>query len=237
MIIRKNNEDNLELSSVKAVEKIIGYTFNDKKILQRAITHSSYNTLKGIEGESYERMEFLGDSILGFVVADELYKKYPQFDEGMLTKFKANIVSSAPLADIIDSSKIFEYVLYDKTNTFKQKKKSDFFESIVAAIYLDSNGLKATRQFILKYLKPYISAEIKNDTFDYKSMLYEYCSAKKMFITFEQKDVTGPSHDLTFTMQLLINGEIICEAQGKKKQDAKKKCSKQALIKFGEISD
>ena len=70
MIIRKNNEDNLEYTNVKAVEKIIGYSFNDKKLLQREITHSSYNVLKGNDGVSYQRMEYLGDSILDFVIAD-----------------------------------------------------------------------------------------------------------------------------------------------------------------------
>ena len=238
MIIRKNNEDNLEYTNVKAVEKIIGYSFNDKKLLQRAITHSSYNVLKGNDGESYQRMEYLGDSILDFVIADELYRNYPQFDEGRLSKFRANIVSREPLAAIIDSSKIVEYILFDKnTVALSNKIKSDFFESIIAAIYLDSNGLKATRQFILKYLKPYITAEMKNDNYDYKSMLYEYCSAKKWALAFETKEISGPPHDLTFTMQLIVNGEVICEATGKKKQEAEKKCSKQALIKFGEIEN
>lgn len=230
--ILKANE---ELQNVKAVEKIIGYTFNDKSILQRALTHSSYNKMLGKEDGGYERMEFLGDSILDFVVADELFRNYPQFDEGLLTKFRANIVSSAPLAEIIVNSKIYDYLLYDKTCSLKQKKISDFFEAIVAAIYLDSNGLKATRQFILKYLKPYITAEIKNDNYDYKSMLYEYCSVKRWNIKFEQLEVTGPPHDLTFTMQLSINDEVVSQAVGKKKQDAEKICSKLALIKFGEI--
>lgn len=229
--------ENMEITSVKAVEKIIGYTFNDKSILQRALTHSSYNKMLGIADDGYERMEFLGDSILDFVVADELYHNYPQFDEGVLTKFRANIVSSAPLAEIIVNSKIYDYLLYDRSCSLKQKKISDFFEAIVAAIYLDSNGLKAIRQFILKYLKPYITAEVKNDNYDYKSMLYEFCSAKKWSVEFVQSEITGPPHDLTFTMQLLINGEVVAEASGKKKLDAEKQCSKSALIKFGEIKN
>lgn len=223
------------MDNVRAVEKIIGYTFNDKSILKRAITHSSYNIMMGRAEESYERMEFLGDSILDFVIADELYRNYPQLDEGMLTKFRANIVSSAPLASIIVNSKIVDYLLYDKTNLLKQKKISDYFEAIVAAIYIDSNGLKATRQFILKYLKPYITAEVKNDNRDYKSMLYEYCSKNQKAILFEQKAADGPKNDLTFTMQLVIDDEVICEATGKKKKDAEQECSKIALIKFGEI--
>lgn len=232
------NNSNVELDNIKAIEKIIGYTFNDKRILQRAITHMTYSNMKGGGGESYQRMEYLGDAILDFVVADELFRNYPQFDEGRLSKFRANIVSRDPLSKIIDNSKIVDFVLYDKNSTTLSKKiKSDFFESIVAAIYLDSNGLKATRQFILKYLKPYISAEIYSDNYDYKSMLFEYCSARKLQLRFEETEVTGPPHDLTFTMKLIVNDEDICEASGKKKQDAEKLCSKIALKKFGEIKE
>ncbi|MDE6967593.1 MAG: ribonuclease III [Clostridia bacterium] len=229
-------DESQEINCVKAVEKIIGYTFNDKKILQKAITHISYSNLKGTPDENYQRMEYLGDSILDFVVADELYRNYPQFDEGMLTKFRANIVSREPLAKIVDNSKISSYLLYDKnTTTLSKKIKSDFFESIVAAIYIDSNGLKATRQFILKYLKSNIMSEASCDNYDYKSMLYEYCSGRKWQISFVEKDKFGPPHDLTYTMQLIVNGETITDAQGKKKQDAEKLCCKFALEKFGEI--
>lgn len=233
MKIDVNNSKAKEQNSVKAVEKIIGYNFNDKRILQRAITHVSYNKALGRNDESYQRMEYLGDAILDFVVADELYRNYPQFDEGQLSKFRANIVSREPLANIIDSSKIVDYVLYDGEGLSK-KIKSDFFESIVAAIYLDSNGFKSTKQFIMKYLKKYISAEVKSDNYDYKSMLFEYCNAKKWKIKFEERGTSGPPHDLTFNMALIINDEQICEASGKKKQDAEKICSKIALQKFGD---
>lgn len=226
-----------ELDNIKAIEKIIGYTFNDKSILQRAITHSSYNVMMNRDDESYERMEFLGDSILDFVISDELFRNYPQLDEGMLTKFRANIVSSVPLAEIVNKSKIIEYILYDKKSPLSGKKISDYFESIVAAIYLDSNSLRETRKFILKYLKPYINEETKKDPHEYKPMLYEYCAREKKSIKFEQKSIAGPPHDLTFTMQLLVDGKVISEATGKKKQDAEKECSKIALIKFGVIKN
>ncbi len=236
MKIDINNVADNEKKSIKAIEKIIGYTFNDKSILQKAITHVSYNKALNREDDGYQRMEYLGDSILDFVVADELYRNYPQFDEGQLSKFRANIVSREPLAKIVDSSKIVDYVLFDGTGLSK-KIKSDFFESIVAAIYLDSNGFKATKQFILKYLKPYITAEVKSDNYDYKTMLYEYCSARKWKIKFEEKGVEGPAHDLTFNMELFVNDKRICQASGKKKQDAEKACSKIALLQFGEIKN
>lgn len=227
-------DKNAEIASVKAVERIIGYTFNDKKILRRAITHKSYCVLNGLDdSECYQRLEFLGDSILDFVVADELFRNYPQFDEGAMTKFRANVVSREPLADIIDRTKISDYILFDKNAVSLSKKiKSDFFESIVAAIYLDSNGMKSTRQFILKYLKQYINAELQKDNNDYKSMLYELASSKKWDIRFEQLETSGPPHDLTFTMQLVINDEVICCASGKKKQDAEKLASRIAMEKL-----
>lgn len=235
----KNKEDKvLEKDCVKAVEKIIGYTFNEKKILQRAITHSSYCNLKGVENGDYQRMEYLGDAILDFIVADELYHNYPQFDEGKLTKLRANVVSKTPLAKIIDNSKIANYILYDSNTTaLSVKLKSDIFEAIVAGIYLDSNGIKATRQFILKYIKPLIASEIGNDLSDYKSELYEFCAIKKRDIKFELIDVSGPPHDLTFNYELYIDGLLYGKAIGKTKREAQQKCSRQALDKLGELND
>lgn len=236
----KNNKNEVinEIANTKAVERIIGYVFNDKSILQRAITHAGYSNLKGLEAENYQRMEYLGDALLDFVVADELFKKYPQFDEGILTKLRANVVSKTPLAKIIDNTQISNYILYDKNTTaLSTKLKSDIFEAIVAAIYLDSNGLKAPRMFILKYLKALIAEELEKDVSDYKTILYEFASKNKREVKFDLVEMSGPPHDLVFEYNVFVDGEMLGNAKGKTKREAQQKCSRQALEKLGEINE
>lgn len=234
---KNDNYINTEIANTKAVEKIIGYTFNDKKILQRAITHASHSNSVG-EAENYQRMEYLGDALLDFVIADELYKKYPQFDEGTLTKLRANVVSKVPLAKIIDRTKIADYILYDKsTTTLSTKLKSDIFESIVAGIYLDSNGIKNPKAFILRYLSPLIVEELAKDISDYKSILYEFCTKNKKELKFDLVEMFGPSHDLIFEYNVIIDNKIYGNAKGKTKREAQQKCSRQALVKLGEINE
>ena len=224
-------------SNLLKVEKILHYEFNDKNILNRALTHKSYNVQNHIEGgESYQRMEFLGDALLDFVIADELYKNFPEFDEGMMSKIRANVVSKSPLARIIENTGIVSYIMYDKQNTsLSAKLKSDIFESLVAGIYLDSNSIMCSKKFILTHLKPLISIEKNKDVHDYKSILYEFASKNDMKIKFELNRKEGPDHDLVFFYDLYINEKLISEASGKTKSEATQLCSKKAIEILGEM--
>lgn len=237
MIGKHNKEHNNDFDPAKCVrevEKIIGYEYNDKNLLKRALTHSSYAVMCHSEAESYQRMEFLGDALLDFVVADALYRSYPEFDEGRMTKIRASVVSKTPLAHIIESSKIINYVMYDRKNTtLSEKLKSDIFESIVASIYLDSNSIRASKNFIMKYMKTLIAQEVQKDVLDYKSMIYEYGSKNNKKVECVEVKREGPAHDLTFFMELKIDGEVIATADGKSIREASQKCSKQAVIKLG----
>lgn len=227
-----------DMREVREVEKIIGYEFNDKNILLRALTHVSYNVNHHIEdGGDYQRLEYLGDALLDFIVAEELYLNYPSFDEGKMTKIRANVVSKTPLAKIVMDTGLIKYMRYDEHNTsLSDKLKSDIFEAIVAGIYLDSNGIKASKRFVLNYIKPLIVKESGRDILDYKSMLYEYCTKEGMKIVFDQYKTEGLAHELTFYYKLYINDELMSDCSGASKREATQKCSKEAVMKLGVLN-
>lgn len=223
-----------ELKHAMGIERIIGYEFNNMSIIINALSHIGYNIKNHIDADSYQRMEYLGDALLDFIVADELYHKYPSYDEGLLTKLKANVVSKTPLAKIVDTSGIVEHILYDRVNTsLSEKLKSDIFESLVAAIYLDSNSLKSSKSFVIKYIRPLISLEEQKDVSDYKSMLYEYCTQNNRRLEFSLTKTEGPAHDLKFFYDLLIDGELLSSCSGMSKREATQGCSREAYIKLG----
>ena len=137
----------------EVVENIIGYTFKDKRLLLEAFTHSSYaNENADI---SYERLEFLGDSILGFVVSSFLFNRYPNEDEGFLTKAKASIVSGKTLAYVMDEMGLIKYVRTAQGSiqeevTQSSNVKEDIFESIIGAIMIDSESHQECEKYIYR---------------------------------------------------------------------------------------
>lgn len=219
---------------IEAIEEKIGYSFNTKSILIKSLTHSSYFMKNNDRVVNYQRMEYLGDALLDFVIADELFRNYPAFDEGDLTKIRASVVSKKPLATLVKNLGIDKYILYDKKNTILSEKIiSDIFESIVAAIYLDSGTLEHPRNFILKQMRPLIDIELGSNLTDYKSMLYEYCTINKKVLKFVLEKTEGPAHDLVFYYSLLIDNELISQAKGGTKREAQQICSEQAIKKLG----
>lgn len=218
----------------RKVETIIGYSFDNKDTINKALTHSGFNVDCHSVKNNYQRMEFLGDALLDFVIADELYRRFPEYDEGMLTKLRANLVSKTPLAEIIDKTGIADCIYCDKNTTkISDKMKSDIFEALVAGIYLDSKDIIAPKNFILKFLGEKIDKEVKTDMVDYKSMLYEYANFNRMKLDFREDRREGLPHNLTFYMSLLIDGEFISSGHGKTKREAEQMCCKSAFEKLG----
>jgi len=151
---------------VKNIEEVIGYKFTDKSLLRQAFTHSSYVNEHG--GDANERLEFLGDCILDFLVGEKLFYEYPTADEGELSEKRAARVSRNPLARIVDSLHLMNYLLIgagvDKKN-FSDKNRSNLFEAVVGAIYIDG-GLEACKRFLERRFYPKVVPE-----YDYKSVL------------------------------------------------------------------
>ncbi|MBR2988251.1 MAG: ribonuclease III [Clostridia bacterium] len=144
-------------AQIVSIENKIGYKFNDKQLLVNALTHSSYTNEHKLGTVSYDRLEFLGDSILDFIVAEDLYFSMNE-DEGEMTQLRAKIVSREPLADAIDEIGLLPYMRIgrgakaDVVNS--QKTKSDLFESVLAAIYIDSGrGLEEPRKFVHGHIR------------------------------------------------------------------------------------
>ncbi len=211
---------------IKRIEKKIGYEFSDKLLLEAAFTHSSFTNERRGNSVSYDRLEFLGDSILGFVVAEELYFKLDK-TEGEMTKLRSKIVSKKPLADAVDELGVFEFMRIgngaksDVTNS--EKAKSDLFESLVAAIYIDCGKLlDAPRAFIKRHLKN------GADTADYKSELQNLTQKqyRKQVICYE---TVGIDENKQFTVEVFVCGHSRGIGTGSSKKEAEQNAARIAL--------
>ena len=223
--------------SFSEVEDIIGYKFKDKNLLIRAFTHNS-GIKKGAK-RNYQNLEFLGDSILAFVIAEALMKRHPSFDEGQLTRMRAGIVSEKPLAETIKKSGLNEFLIMGESETkmgINQNSSvmGDLFESIVGSIYLDG-GIRNAKKFILKFLEPRIRmSECNNNNFyDYKSMLNEF--AGKHSLTVKYEDALNDEISLQkqkFEFDVYIDGEKMGTGVGGSKKEAQQMAAKVAYKKL-----
>lgn len=220
----------MDINKIKEVEKIIGYEFKDKALLNRALTH---NSKEQKTTKNYQSLEFLGDSILDFIVAKRLMEIYPNAKEGELTELKANIVSKEPLAKVIDDLNLNDYLQAEADSILTSPKvMSDIFEAIVAAIYLDSNDITRAETFILVKLEStFRNAQNKDTIKDYKSLLLEYCSKQKVKINveFEVVDISGPPHNSTFKVCCKVEGRPYGYGIGQSKKEAEQKAAEVAL--------
>ncbi|MDE6614280.1 MAG: ribonuclease III, partial [Clostridia bacterium] len=184
-----------------ALEQLLGYEFQDKNLLKTALTHSSYSHIHG--GDNYQRLEFLGDSILDFLIAEELCKRFDKekYHEGELTKMRSAVVSEKPLSKIVQEKGYDKHLLIGAVNV-SDKVRSDVFESLCAAIYLDG-GIDKARQFVLSNLEELIKVADTNCKKDYKTAIYEKFPKSKI----EFKDVakTGEEHNPIFEVELYID--------------------------------
>lgn len=198
------------------VQEIIGYEFNNPALLETAFTHASYANEHFIE--SYQRLEFLGDAVLNYVIARLLFKKFPDEKEGFLSKARAKIVSKETLSKAISESGLIYYVLVGAGEAKKDvvesdSVKCDLFEAIVGAISRDSKGLKEVSNFICRFLGPYIKSALGADgRRDYKSELLEKIALenkqleKKKKILFKQIGKVGQDHSPMFSVFVTIDG-------------------------------
>lgn len=205
------------------IETLIGYIFVDKSLLQRALTHPSYSHIHG--GKNYQRLEFLGDSIVDFVIADELCKVYHDLDEGKLTKMRGAIVSAAPLASVV-KDKGYDKYLKMGFGQLSDNIRSDIFEAICGAIYLDG-GIEKAREFVVRDLAALIANAKDNCKNDFKSALYEKYAGH--IIDFKDNGKTGEEHQPIFTVELYIDGNLVASAEGENKKSAQQKCARQVL--------
>jgi len=225
------------------LQKRIGYTFSDLGLLEHALTHRSraHEDASGgvIDNES---MEFLGDAVLGFVIADLLFNRFPTHSEGYKSKVKAGIVSAASLARLAEEIGLGHFVMLgrgeEKTGG-RQKHAilADSFEALIAAVYLDG-GIEPARTFILSLFGPLVAsagdrAAEASFTEDWKSAFQEWSQANGRGLPhYRLASVEGPDHRKRFEIEVLVGGEVVARAGGKSKKEAEQQAAKAALSRF-----
>ena len=207
------------------LEAGLGYTFRDKSILENALTHSSYaneNRERGLRDN--ERLEFLGDSILGFVVADYLYRSFPDRPEGELTRIRADLVCEKNLARAAGTISLGSFLLLGHGEEHGGGRKrdsivSDAMESVIAASYMDG-GFSAAKEIIDRLILCDVPAG-KPHNFDYKTALQELVQRKKdQVLCYELIGESGPDHDKKFEVEVLLNGKPCGKGSGSSKKRA-----------------
>ncbi len=218
------------------LENNLGYTFKNKKLLEEALTHTSY--ANEYRTNSNEKLEFLGDSILEFISSKYIYNNYPYLREGELTKLRATVVCENSLYEVAKRLNISKYIKVGHSESIsngscKPTILADSIEAIIAAIYFDG-GLDKAEKFILDNLKVAIEIASKHvGQKDYKTVLQEELQ-KNGNINLEYKIIeeTGPDHDKTFKSEVILNGKALAQGIGKSKKQAEMQAAKKALENF-----
>ena len=216
------------------LEAGLGYTFRDKSILENALTHSSYaneNRERGLHDN--ERLEFLGDSILGFVVADYLYRSFPDRPEGELTRIRADLVCERNLAEAAATIELGSYLLLGHGEEQGGGRKrdsivSDAMESVIAASFMDG-GFAAAKEIIDRLILSNIPKG-RPRNFDYKTAFQELVQRKKdQQIHYELTGESGPDHDKHFEVEALLNGRAVGRGVGSSKKRAEQAAAEAAI--------
>lgn len=219
-------------------QKIIGYEFDNMRYLLSAITHPS-----AIEGKpvrlSYERLEFLGDSILGSIVASEAFHRFPDLNEGGLTRIKVALVSGSSLASVAESLGFKAIIVFGSSETGTGNRGlhsalENVYEAVVAALYLDG-GIEVATEFVNQTLIPKMSVELANEPENPKSALQEKLQEDGITPTYKLVETQGPPHDRTFVSQVYAGDHALALGTGRTKKEAESQAAKSTLARLGEF--
>ena len=237
------NDINELTETILGLESKIKYTFKDKTLLIKALSHSSFSNelkSKNIKAECNERLEFFGDSILSLTVSEYLYTNHPDLPEGALSKVRAGTVCEKALAKFARDISLGDYLFLGHGEEITNGRErpsilADAFEAILAAMYIDG-GIEPVKTFLLPYAISEIEQIlIRGNTKDYKTMLQQ-------FVQQEQSDVLvyrlvneyGPAHERVFETEALLNNNVIGKGVGKSKRESEQNAAKEALTLFGQ---
>jgi ribonuclease-3 len=217
-------------------EKVIGYEFRDKSLLECALTHSSYaNDYLGDSRKGNERLEFLGDAVLDAVMALELYRRFPEKDEGFLTKLRAEIVCEAALGRAASEIGLNEFIRLGRGEENKGGKNrisivADAAEAVIAAVFLDG-GPQAAADLVARLLSGIMEEAAEGILpADYKTDLQIFCQKHgHQNIVYKITGESGPDHDKSFTAAVLIDGQTLGRGEGHTKKQAQAQAAKAAL--------
>ena len=229
------------MSDLKALQNKINYSFKNEELLRHALAHSSYaNEHRNEVPGSNERLEFLGDSVLGLIAAEFLYQNYRHLPEGDLTKMRAQLVCEDSLFGFAGQIGLGDYLLLGHGEELAGSRTrpsivSDAFEAVLAAIYIDG-GLEAAKTYALPFLSRGAEEIVsKRRRSDYKTALQEIAQQNPgELIHYELIDTTGPDHAKVFKVHCFINSNLLGEGIGKSKKEAEQLAAKEALKMLGE---
>lgn len=219
---------------INELEKAIGYEFRNITLLQNALSHSSYANERWHDSlKSNERLEFLGDSVLGMLVADYLYRTFPDRPEGELTRMRADMVCEKTLATVANRLGLGQHLMLGKGEELgggrsRDSILADAVESVIAACYLDG-GMDAAVQFIQKFILVNVPVT-KLHNADYKTALQELVQQKKnQVLAYRLVGESGPDHDKQFRVELTLNGEVVGVGTGSSKKRAEQAAAQVAI--------
>ncbi len=219
---------------IKDLETALGYKFQNITLLQNALTHSSYANERWRDSlASNERLEFLGDSILGMITAEYLYRTFPKRPEGELTRIRADLVCETTLARIANQLQVGSYLLLGKGEEqgggrARPSILADAMESILAAAYLDG-GFPAARQLVHRFLLADVPAEHLRNV-DYKTLLQELVQQhKNQVLQYTLTGESGPDHAKEFQVEVTLNGTVVGAGGGSSKKRAEQNAAHQAI--------
>ena len=217
-------------------QKIIGYRFQNTKLLQQALTHSSYANEKHMKHADNERLEFLGDAVLELVSSEFLFSNYPEMSEGDLTKLRASLVCEPTLAGCTASIQLGGFIRLGKgeDQTGGRERKSilsDALEALIGAIYLDG-GFTSAKEFILKFILTDI--EHKKLFYDSKTILQEVVQGEHGCLAYLLTDESGPDHNKSFTVEVRIGDRCVGTGSGHTKKAAEQEAAYRALLAIRE---
>jgi ribonuclease-3 len=232
-------------SELEPLERRIGYRFRDRGLLEHALTHRS-RVHEDASGGVFdnESMEFLGDSVLGFVIADMLFREFPHHNEGQKSKLKATLVSAASLARLGESLSLGDFLILGRgeEKTGGRRKHAiiaDCYEALIAAVYLDG-GIDAVRGFIERQFASLVEEAHKTGaaatfTDDWKSALQEWLQSHGRGLpVYRLAAEIGPDHRKRFLVEVLVDGEAVAQAEGRSKKEAAQAAARTALEAFSQ---
>ncbi len=229
---------------LKALCRHLGVRLKDLRLLNQALMHRSYvHDADLTRGESNERMEFLGDAVLGLLVNEHLYARFESRQEGRLTKIKSLVVSEAVLSKKAEDISLGTYILLSENERASGGAErssiiSDAFEAVIAAIYLDS-GLPAARRFVEDHLLSGIDGFLATDEYkNYKSMVQEHAQkALGSRPRYRVVSAKGPEHQRTFFVELRLGGRALGRGEGRNKKEAEQMAARNALAQLGLVGN
>ena len=225
-----------ESQRLAAAEELVGHNFADRTLLQKALTHPSSSD--GLDAyEDYERLEFLGDAVLSLVVVEEVFRRFPDLPEGVMTKMKIALVAGTTLSAVADEMGLASLIRVGLSEMGTDRRGlssalENVYEALVGALYLDA-GLPTVRHFVLRTLGDRFGQDAIEGLEHPKSVLQEILQARRTVPVYLVTAVNGPPHDCVFEVAVSVDGEEIGVGQGRSKKEAESAAASDALETLG----